>query len=114
MENCIFCKIIKGEVPAKVEYSDNNIIVLQDINPQAPVHLLVLPKKHIENILDITTEDNTLLGEIFKAIREFAKKKEIDQSGFRVVVNCKSDGGQSVPHLHFHLLGKRQMAWPPG
>lgn len=114
MEDCIFCKIIEGKIPAKIEYSDNNIIVLQDINPQAPVHLLILPKKHIENILDITTEDSILLVEIFKAIKEFAKKKEINQSGFRVVVNCKNDGGQSVPHLHFHLLGKRLMTWPPG
>lgn len=114
MENCIFCKIVKGEIPANIEYQDENVIVLQDTNPQAPLHLLVLPKKHIEDIGEIKPENDYLLGEIFRTIQELSKKKNISQSGFRVVVNCKNDGGQTVPHLHFHLLGKRAMMWPPG
>ncbi len=114
MENCIFCKIIKGEIPANIEEQSENVIVLQDINPQAPVHFLVLPKKHIPDIGEIKPEDTNLLGEIFRTIRELSKKKNISRSGFRVVVNCGNDGGQTVPHLHFHLLGKRAMIWPPG
>ena len=114
MNNCIFCKIIKGEIPANKAYEDDEILAFNDINPQAPVHLLVIPKKHIRNIMEADTEDTALLGRLFFKAQEIAKNVGCEEKGARFVVNCKSDGGQTVDHLHCHILGGRPMTWPPG
>ncbi|MDO5725299.1 MAG: histidine triad nucleotide-binding protein [Tissierellia bacterium] len=113
MTDCIFCKIIDGEIPSKKIYEDELIYAFEDINAQAPVHFLVIPKKHIKSIDDIDTEDENLIGKIFTKIKEIAKAEGLD-NGYRVVINCKDDGGQTVDHLHFHILGGRSLNWPPG
>lgn len=114
MSDCIFCKIIKGEIPSKKVYEDKDIFAFEDINPQAPVHVLIVPKKHIEKSLDVTGQDKELIGSIFMVANKLAKEKGIAESGFRLVVNCNRDSGQDVFHIHFHLLGGRKMKWPPG
>ena len=112
MADCIFCKIASKEIPSKVVYEDENIIAFDDINPQAPVHTLVVPKKHVSTIMEL--EDYDIVANVFKVIKKVAEIKNIDKDGFRVVVNHLSRGGQSVFHLHFHVLGGRQMLCPPG
>ena len=104
MENCIFCKIIKGEIPSEKVYEDENVLAFKDINPAAPIHVLIIPKKHIENILEIRKEDAQLLYEIFEAIKKVAEIVGVEKDGFRIIVNCGKDAGQEVMHLHFHLL----------
>ncbi|RMF95324.1 MAG: histidine triad nucleotide-binding protein [Candidatus Schekmanbacteria bacterium] len=111
---CIFCKMIKGEMQANIVYEDDLIIAIEDINPQAPVHLLLIPKKHIPTTMDIQKEDSDILSDIFESAKHLAKEKKIDESGFRIVLNCNEGAGQSVFHIHFHLLGGRRMTWPPG
>lgn len=111
---CIFCRIIRKEIPSNIVYEDDNIIAFKDINPQAPVHLLVVPKKHIPNLLEVEEKDSFLILEITRVIKELAKTYNIDDKGFRVVINTGDEGGQTVHHLHFHLLGGRFMTWPPG
>ncbi len=106
---CVFCKIVKGELPAKVVYEDDKVMAFHDINPQAPIHILVIPKKHIPTLNDISEKDKELIGHIFTVIKEIAKEAGIDQSGYRVLVNCNRDGGQEVFHLHFHLLGGKPL-----
>ncbi len=106
---CVFCKIVKGELPAKVVYEDEKVMAFHDINPQAPVHVLVIPKKHIPTLNDISEEDKELIGHIFTVIKEIAKEMGIDERGYRVLVNCNRDGGQEVFHLHFHLLGGKPL-----
>ncbi|MFN4245807.1 MAG: histidine triad nucleotide-binding protein [Brevinematia bacterium] len=110
--DCIFCKIVNKEINSKVIYEDDDIIAFEDINPQAPVHFLVVPKKHISNVMELSEFD--LVGKVFFAIQKVAKMKGIESEGFRIVINHLSKGGQSVFHLHFHVLGGRQMLWPPG
>jgi histidine triad (HIT) family protein len=112
--DCLFCKIIKGEIPSKKVYEDDHLIAFEDIEPQAPVHILVIPRKHVSTILEAGPEDNELIGKMFQAANSIAKEKNIDESGFRLVLNCNRDGGQAVYHIHLHLLGGRQMSWPPG
>ena len=112
--NCIFCKIIKGEIKGDIVYKDDLIIGIKDINPQAPVHILLIPKKHIPTPLDITGEDSEILKNVFLAARKIAVENNIGESGYRVVLNCNAEAGQSVFHIHFHLLGGRRMNWPPG
>lgn len=114
MAECIFCKIAGGEVPTEFLYQDENLVAFKDINPQAPVHFLIVPRKHISNILEITDADHQLLMTIQKVIAELTAKLGIADNGFRVVVNTGKDGGQTVPHLHFHILGGRFLNWPPG
>jgi len=114
VENCIFCKIIKGEIPSKKVYEDDRIFVIEDIGPQAPLHLLVLPKKHFANCLDMTTEDEALVGYAYRKAGEIAAKKGYAESGFRIVQNNGEGAGQSVFHIHFHLLAGRAFTWPPG
>ncbi|MBO4816114.1 MAG: histidine triad nucleotide-binding protein [Clostridia bacterium] len=109
MEDCIFCKIIKKEIPSSLVYEDEEILAFRDINPLAPVHILVIPKKHIEYLVDLTKEDEALIGKIYTVINKIAKQEGIDEKGFRVVVNCKEDGGQEVKHLHFHILGGKKL-----
>ncbi len=114
MSDCIFCKIIKKEIPAKIVYEDDKVVAFEDVNPQAPVHILIVPIKHIPTILDITQDDNALIGHIFMVANNIAKNKGISGSGFRTVFNCNKDAGQAVYHIHLHILGGRRMAWPPG
>ncbi len=112
--NCIFCKIANGEIPAKKIYEDDRVLAFYDIAPQAPIHILIIPKKHFATLLEIGEEDSQLIGHIFLVANKIAKELKIDESGFRIVVNCNRDGGQTVFHLHFHLLAGRPMHWPPG
>jgi len=114
MLNCLFCKIVQKEVPAKVVFEDERTLVFEDINPKAPTHLLVIPKKHLESIETASNEDVLGLGHLFLVARNLARKRGHDQSGYRTVINTGPDAGQSVFHIHIHLLGGRVMAWPPG
>lgn len=109
MEDCIFCKIINREIPSSIVYEDEEIIAFKDVNPVAPVHILVIPKKHIESVINLKQEDELLIGKIYSVINKIAKQEEIDKKGFRVIVNCGEDGGQEVKHLHFHLIGGKKL-----
>ena len=110
MEDCIFCKIAKGEIPSEFVYETPNLVVIRDIHPQAPVHLLVLPKKHIASLAHTSEEDAALLGELLRAAARAAELSGIDKDGYRVVVNTGRHGAQSVPHLHLHVLGGVQLS----
>ncbi len=114
LENCIFCKIIRGEIPSKKVYEDEQLLVIEDVGPKAPLHLLLIPKRHFVNCLDMTVQDDALVGSIFRKAGEIAREKGYDASGFRVVQNNGAGAGQSVFHIHFHLLAGRAFAWPPG
>ena len=106
--NCIFCRIAKGEIPAKRIFEDEKMIGFHDVNPQAPVHIVIIPKKHIESLNDITEADSQLLGKILLAIKQIAQRRNIVANGYRVVINCGPNAGQIVNHLHFHLLGGKK------
>lgn len=112
-EKTIFKKIIDGEITAKIVYEDELCLAFHDVQPQAPVHILVIPRKEIRSLAEFESEDQALLGHLLLIVRKLAEEFEL-QNGFRVVVNTGKEGGQSVDHLHFHLLGKRSLAWPPG
>ena len=114
MDNCIFCKIVKGEIPADKIYEDEELLAFPDINPKAPVHLLLIPKKHISNIMEMEAADSELIGRLFYKAQELARLQGCEDKGGRFVINCKSDGGQTVDHLHCHILGGRPFSWPPG
>ena len=114
MEGCLFCRIIRKEIPAKIASESPKALAFYDINPQAPVHVLVIPKDHIENALGIEKRHSEVLSEIFTLAQAIAKKEGVDKSGFRLVFNNGPDAGQAVAHLHLHLLGKRKLHWPPG
>ncbi len=114
MEECLFCDIVNKKVPANIVYEDERVIAFRDSNPQAPVHLLIVPKKHIPTIVDLTSEDKDLIGEIYLVAQKLASQESIAQCGFRIVANCNVDAGQAVFHIHFHLLGGRKLGWPPG
>ena len=109
MEDCIFCKIIKGDIPSEKVYEDGDIMAFRDIHPVAPVHILVIPKKHITSLIELDKEDELLIGKIYTCINKIAKEENISKKGFRVIVNCGEDGGQEVKHLHFHLLGGKKL-----
>lgn len=109
MENCLFCKIIKKEIPSTIVYEDEEILAFRDIHPVAPVHVLVIPKKHISSLVDLKPEDEAVIGKIYTIINKIAKQENVLESGFRVVVNCGEDGGQEVKHLHFHLIGGKKL-----
>lgn len=109
MENCLFCKIISGEIPTNKVYEDDEILAFKDINPKAPVHILVIPKKHISSAKDIMEEDEALIGKMFTVINKIAKELKLE-NGYRIVNNCGKDGGQEVMHLHFHLLGGKELS----
>lgn len=113
MDDCLFCKIANGDMPTEFIYEDDEIIVFKDINPQAPVHFLLVPREHIESADDVNKENSQLIGKIFEVASKLAKKNNLDL-GYRIVNNCKKHGGQSMDHIHFHLLAGRQMLWPPG
>lgn len=112
MSECIFCKIVKGEIPSKKAYEDDRVLAFYDINPVAPVHILVIPKEHIESLAQVKNEQLELIGYLHGVISHIAKDLNLD-NGYRVVNNCGKDGGQEVDHLHFHLLGGKKMSWPP-
>jgi len=112
--NCLFCKIAAGEVPATIVYENTEIMAFRDIRPQAPSHLLVIPKRHIETIDHISAEDVPLLGQMVLTAKKLANEEGISKAGYRLVFNVRSDGGQVVYHIHLHILGGRQMNWPPG
>lgn len=112
-DKTLFSKIIDREIPAKIAYEDDDCIALHDINPQAPIHVLIIPKKPIPRLTEATADDQALLGKLMLAAASLARQLELDQ-GFRVVINNGPFGGESVPHLHIHLLGKRPLRWPPG
>ena len=112
-EKTIFQRIIEKEIPAKIAYEDDRCLAFHDVAPQAPVHVLVIPKRPIDSIAEIADDDADLIGHLWLVIRDLAKQLKLD-SGYRVVVNCGRDAGQSVDHLHFHLLGGRRLKWPPG
>ena len=114
MEHCLFCRIVKGEVKGDIVHQDEKVVAIKDINPQAPVHLLLMPRKHIATLLEVAPEDAELVGRILLAAGRLAEAHGLDRDGFRVVANCGSAAGQSVYHIHFHLLGGRPMRWPPG
>jgi len=114
MAETIFTKIINKEIPAKIEYEDDEILAFADINPQAPVHILIIPKKPVATLNDLTPDDAELTGKIILVAKKLAKEKGIAESGYRLVFNCNRDGGQEVYHIHCHLLGGRTMQWPPG
>ncbi len=112
--NCIFCKIAKKEIPAKIVFEDKDFVAFEDIRPQAPVHILVIPKSHIEKVSDLKEDNIGLVGKMVLTAKKLAGEKRVQASGYRIVLNCNADAGQEVFHLHLHLLGGRRFAWPPG
>jgi histidine triad (HIT) family protein len=113
-EDCIFCRIIEGSAKAQIVYQDDALVVFKDIRPKAPVHLLLVPRKHIPTLLDLEPGDEDLMGRIFRAAAGVAREQGLEEKGFRVVVNCGAQAGQTVFHIHFHLMGGRNLTWPPG
>ncbi len=114
MADCLFCGIADGKIKANLVYQDDAVVAFKDIAPKAPVHILIIPRKHIVSVLDIEANDSGVIGSIFQVAGRLACEQGIADSGFRVIVNSGADAGQSVFHLHYHLLGGRRMAWPPG
>ncbi|MBF0487099.1 MAG: histidine triad nucleotide-binding protein [Nitrospirae bacterium] len=112
--DCIFCRIANKEIPARLVYEDDLVVAFEDTNPKAPVHVLIIPKKHIPTSLDIADTDNALVGHMFQVANKIARERGIAGKGFRLVMNCNEDAGQSVFHIHLHLLGGRSLSWPPG
>ncbi len=113
MSDCVFCGIVSGEIPSKKVYEDDRILCFNDLEPKAPVHVLIIPKKHIASLDDVGDDDRDLLGYIMVKVKDIAAELGLE-NGYRLVNNCGEDGFQTVQHLHFHLLGKRKMTWPPG
>jgi len=112
--SCIFCRIAAGEIPARLVYSDDLMLAFHDLNPQAPVHVLMIPRKHIAHLSEAAAEDHELLGHMLGKVGDIARELGIDEGGYRLLSNCRESAGQSVFHLHFHLLGGRSFHWPPG
>ena len=113
MSDCLFCKIRDGEIPSNKVYEDDQVLCFHDVDPQAPVHCLLIPKKHIASINDVTEDDADILAYMMLKVKDIAAQLELE-NGYRVVINCGEDGLQTVQHLHLHILGKRKLAWPPG
>ena len=114
MAECIFCKIASGEIKTNFVYEDDEVLAFHDLKPQAPVHVIIIPTKHIPRISDIEEKNKALVGKLVVTANKIAREKNIDSSGFRLVMNCNEDAGQEVFHIHLHLLGGRQFKWPPG
>lgn len=112
--DCLFCKILAGDIPADIVYESETVIAFRDINPQAPTHVLVIPRKHISTINDVGVDDHVIVGSLYGAAREIAAAEGIDADGYRAVMNCNAAAGQTVFHIHLHVLGGRTLAWPPG
>ncbi len=114
VSDCVFCKIVSGELPSQKVYEDDRVLAFEDISPAAPVHVLIIPKKHIPSIMHLKEEDLPLIQDIHRVGQQVADQLGVSQKGFRLVNNCGEDGGQTVDHLHYHLLGGRHLSWPPG
>jgi histidine triad (HIT) family protein len=114
MSECVFCRIIKGEIPSHMVFEDEEFFAFRDINPVSPVHFLVIPKRHIPSLMETGPVDTVLLGRLLSLARELAVREGLGEKGCRFVINCKGDGGQTVDHLHLHVAGGRPFAWPPG
>jgi histidine triad (HIT) family protein len=114
MSDCLFCGIVDGKVKANLVHQDDAVVAFKDIAPKAPVHILIIPRKHLVSVSDIAEQDRVLIGQIFQVAAKLAREQGIAESGYRVVANSGADAGQSVFHLHYHLMGGRQMTWPPG
>lgn len=112
--SCLFCKIAAGEIPAKRVHEDDELLAFEDIKPEAPVHILIIPKRHIATLNDLRPDDDAMVGAMLRRAATLAAERGISQSGYRTVMNCNSNAGQTVFHLHLHLLGGRRLAWPPG
>lgn len=112
--SCLFCKIVAGEIPAKRLHEDDELLAFEDIKPEAPVHVLIIPKRHIATLSDVQPEDDALVGAMMRRAAVIATERGISDSGYRTVMNCNSQAGQTVFHIHLHLLGGRRMSWPPG
>lgn len=112
--SCLFCKIVAGEIPATKVYEDDRVLAFNDITPQAPMHVLVVPKQHVATLNDLTQKDDELVGSMVRAAAAIAKERGFDGPGFRTVFNCNAQAGQTVFHIHLHVLGGRSLAWPPG
>jgi len=114
MKDCIFCKIVNNEIPSEKVYEDENILAFEDINPKAPVHILIIPKQHYKSLNEIPEDKKEIIGDLMLTAKKIAAKKKIYKKGYRIVLNTGKDSGQEVAHIHFHLLGGRMMTWPPG
>ncbi len=114
MDDCIFCKIAAGDVPASIVKQDDLVVAFEDINPQAPIHIQIIPRKHIPSVLELDSAQVDILARMVETANEIARERGLDERGFRLVFNCGPEAGQTVPHLHLHLLGGRAMSWPPG
>jgi histidine triad (HIT) family protein len=114
MSDCLFCRIVRREIPASIVYEDDHVLAFNDINPQAPLHALVIPKRHIERLTDLTPEDDAIVGELARRAAAIAREKGHADGGFRTVMNTNADAGQTVFHIHLHLLAGRRLGWPPG
>ena len=112
--NCLFCRIASGEIPAEVVRSDPDLVAFRDIHPQAPTHILLIPRKHVASVSELEESDAEIMGKLFLAAKELAREEGIDDGGYRMIVNAGPDAGQTVFHIHMHLLGGRRMGWPPG
>ena len=114
MDDCLFCKMASGEIKPDVLYEDDDVLAFRDINPQAPVHILIIPKRHVSTLNDLEERDAGMIGKLFLAAKNVAAQEGIDEAGYRTLINCNEQGGQVVFHIHLHLLGGRRMGWPPG
>lgn len=114
MSDCLFCKILDGEIPCDKVFENDHVIAFRDVNPQAPTHVLVIPRKHISTVNDLTEDDKNIVGEMMLAAQQVAKQDGIEEDGYRLVMNCNEGAGQTVFHIHLHVLGGRGMSWPPG
>jgi histidine triad (HIT) family protein len=114
MTDCLFCKFVSGEIQPDVVYEDPEVLAFRDVNPQAPTHVLVIPKRHISTLNDLQAADAELIGKLYLAAQQVARDEGIDEPGYRTLINCNPEAGQSVFHIHLHLLGGRRMHWPPG
>jgi len=114
MSDCLFCKLINGDIPTDIVYQDDDVFAFHDVSPQAPIHILVIPKQHIATINDTDESHQAVLGKLVLTAKKIAKEQSIADNGYRLVVNCNQDGGQTVFHIHLHLLGGRSLSWPPG
>jgi histidine triad (HIT) family protein len=114
MSDCLFCKIIGGQIPGNIVFQDDQLIAFKDINPQAPLHVLIVPRRHIASLNDLTPDDDALVGSMFRAAAALAKENGFGERGYRTVFNTNREAGQTVFHIHLHLLGGRALAWPPG
>lgn len=114
MPDCLFCKVVSGEIPGKIVYQDDRLVAFRDINPQAPMHVLIVPRRHIASLNELQAGDDALVGEMIRRAAALAKQDGYAERGYRTVLNCGAEAGQSVFHIHLHVLGGRGMAWPPG